>query len=552
MLRLFVFVCCAATLAHADPAPPAPFAHFIQVDHARFVDGTARFSFVGANLEVMHGEVNRKEAPQTIAAARRDGLRVGRIWALGEGAVDAGAYTRAHELFRAGADGQLDGGPEQLDAVVEAAGRQGLRLVVVLANHWADYGGAPMYLGWAGRDPRTERDAFYDDPSVRRAYLAHVTRILSRTNLRTGVRYVDDPTVMAWELINESQVETQAGASARLAWLTEMAGEVHRLAPRQLVSAGIWGYGTRAERAMWRAGCALPSIDYCDSHLYPETTDGVDTPGGLDLVVDDRAQLAHFVVGKPLVLGEFGFDTRAATPARGGLGRAGWFRRLLGRARLDGVDGTMAWIYQPWSGRERDFGIYVDRPDTDDIRGALSDAAAVVDRVGHNPRLGPGRGARPLYPVYRTLRQVSPVAVVGDGLGLDPTRPHVGRWERVGRYEPPDGARPHAYGSPDGSFTWRFRLAAAARVVTVRARLSSEFPGTHAPADGGSTVVVRLDGQLIGRVQAIPDDGIGRVESVVARGLAAGPHALTFTVEPGPKAHGLCVYGPEPIELLLK
>ncbi len=507
--------------------------------------------FVGANLEVMHGEANRKRAAETIAAAADDGLRVGRVWALGEGPADAPAYSKEYELFRAGVDGATEGGLNQLDAVVEAAGRRGLRLVIVLANHWADYGGAPMYLTWAGRDAKTERDSFYDDPTVRGAYLAHVTRILSHTNGRTGVRYVDDPTVMAWELINESQVETADGMRARLAWLTEMATEVHRLAPRQLVSAGVWGYGTRAERTAWQAACALPAIDYCDSHLYPETTDGVETVGGLDMLIDDRTQLAHFVVGKPLVVGEFGFDTQAATPARAGLPRADWFRRFLARTRLDGVDGAMVWIYQPWSGRERDFGIYVDRPATDDVRGMLREAAKVVDEVGRNPRLGPGRGSAPLYPVYRTLRQASPVVATSDGLALDPTRPHEGRWERVGRYVPPEG-RPHSYGSPDGSFSWRFTLGAAVRGMSVRARLSSEYPGTHAPSDGGSTVVVRVDDRVVGRWQALPDDGIGRVESlIVKRKLAAGPHTLRFTVETGVAAHGLCVYGPEPIELVV-
>jgi len=534
---------CVAGVAHAD---------FVRVDGRRFVDGAARFAFVGANLEVMHGEVNRTRAAETIAAAAHDGLRVGRVLALGEGAVDAGDYSRTHELFRAGPDGLVDGGLSQLDLVIEAAANNGMRLVVVLANHWADYGGAPMYLSWAGRDPATERDAFYDDPTIRAAYRAHLTRILSRTNARTGVRYADDPTVMAWELINESQVESVAGDLARRRWLSEMATEVHRLAPRQLVSAGIWGYGLRIEREAWRAACALPQIDYCDSHLYPEATDLVATPDALDLLIDDRAQMAHFVVGKPLVLGEVGFDTRAATVARAGLGRVGWFRRFFDRARMDAIDGAMVWIYQPWSGRERDFGVYVDRADTDDVRAVLREAAtAGLD--GHNPRLGVRRGTAPLYPIYKIVRQPSEVTVIDGGLGLDPTRPHLGRWERLGRYEPPQaGARPHAYGTPDGSFTWSFRLRAQRR-ITVRARLSSEYPGTHAPPDGGSVVVVRVDGRVAGRMNAIPDDGKGAVESLaVPWRLGSGAHQLSLSVEPGRKAHGLCVYGPEPLEVLVR
>ena len=443
--------------------------------------------------------------------------------ALGEGLADAPPDAVANELFRAGSDGNIDAALDQLDRVVESAGHHGLRLVIVLCNHWGDYGGVPMYLRWAGL---ADRDDFYTAPSVRAAYRAHVTRVLSRRNSRTGVRYVDDPTVMAWELINESQAETPAGETARLQWLDEMGGLVHRLAPRQLVSAGVWGYGTRAERRAWQAACAVQQIDYCDSHLYPETTDEVDSVERMLALVDDRAQLAHFVVDKPLVLGEVGFDTRAAAPLRLGLSRAEWLGRLLDRAALDAVDGVMVWIYQPWNGRERDFGIYVDRPDTDDVRAVLREPRV----TGNNPALGPRRGDAPLYDVYRTMRQESPVSDENGTFFLDPTRPHDGRWERLGRYEPPSG-RPHAYGSPDGEFGWRVRLPAGRFELGVR--LSSEFPGTHAPPDGGSRVTVRLDGRVIGHLDAIPDDGVGRLESL-AMHVKAGRHRLALVVEPGP------------------
>jgi hypothetical protein len=82
------------------------------------------------------------------------------------------------------------------------------------------------------------------------------------------------------------------------------------------------------------------------------------------------------------------------------------------------------------------------------------------------------------------------------------------------------------------------------------ARLSSEFPGTQAPPDGGSRVGVQLDGVAIGALDVVPDDGAGRVEEIavedralLARLRPGTRHALRFTVEPGPRANGLCVYG---------
>src|SRR5262249_28018502 len=141
---------------------------------------------------------------------------------------------------------------------------------------------------------------------------------------------------------------------------------------------GVIGYGSLAERDEWLAVCRLPAVDYCDSHLYPQTSDAVADEAELAAFIDDRVQLAHFVAHKPVVFGEFGFDTRPERADWLGRPRAGWFRAFLERVRFDGGDGALAWIYQPWGGRPRDFGIYIDRSDTDDVRGALKAIAHVL------------------------------------------------------------------------------------------------------------------------------------------------------------------------------
>ena len=52
------------------------------------------------------------------------------------------------------------------------------------------------------------------------------------------------------------------------------------------------GYTSRAERTEWLAVCRLPTVDYCDSHLYAETTDRVTSKARLEQYIDDRVQLA--------------------------------------------------------------------------------------------------------------------------------------------------------------------------------------------------------------------------------------------------------------------
>jgi hypothetical protein len=72
--------------------------------------------------------------------------------------------------------------------------------------------------------------------------------------------------------------------------------------------------------------------------------------------------------------------------------------------------------------------------------------------------------------------------------------------------------------------------------------MSSEFPGTSAPPDGGSHVVVSVDGKTQAELDVMPDDGAGAVHRLPLL-LPPGAHVLRFEVPPGPRAHGLCIYG---------
>jgi mannan endo-1,4-beta-mannosidase len=515
--------------------------NLVTVDGTRFLDGDQPFRFVGANVEVMHGDRNRARAAETLDAARADGLRVVRVWALGEGAADASEWSRANELFRAGPDGWIDAAYAQLDRVLALAKERGLRVILTVGNHWGDYGGVPQYLRWAGLPEHGwgARDRFFSDEKTRALYRAHLERLVDR--------YKHDATVFAWELLNESQVQTADGARARRQFIAEMARVIRERGARQLITPGVIGYASLKERDEWLAVCRLREVDYCDSHLYPQTSDAVEDPAQLDAFIDDRVQLAHFVAGKPVVFGEFGFDTRPERDAWLGRPRAGWFDAFLKRVRLDRGDGALAWIYQPWSGKPRDFGIYVDRADTDDVRGALKQIAALVDAPSSdaNPLLSAERGTQPLYSPYRELRRKdTPHLTRSESqltIALHPERFARARFERVGSWA--GGKRVHAFGTGDGFFEWRFVAPERGR-ARLHARLSSEFPGEEAPPDGGSQVRVLIDGTPLATLDVIPDDGDGATHSLALGTLAAGTHTLRFEVPAGDRANGLCVYKP--------
>ena len=186
-----------------------PDGAFVRVDGAGFVVGDKPFAFVGANLDVMHGADERARAAETIAAARADGLTVGRVWALGEGdATLAAVGARTTSCGASGPTLWLDGGPRQLDRVLAEARAHGLRVIVTLSNYWDDFGGIRQYLALgqaADRHLRRARSLLLRRQDARVLPRAPGAPVVDRVNSVTGVRYVDDPTIFAWELMNESR-----------------------------------------------------------------------------------------------------------------------------------------------------------------------------------------------------------------------------------------------------------------------------------------------------------------------------------------------------------
>ncbi len=541
-------------------AAPAPY---VRVHGTQLVLEGRPFQFVGANVGVMHGESQRRRYRRTLAAAHKDGLRVVRIWAFGEQPARSPAWHRRWIAFRAGPRGWIPAAGRQLDRVLAEAGRLGLRVILVLGNNWGDYGGIPQYLRWAKLGAGAgfgALDRFYRNPRTRAWYRMHVTRLLGRRNAVTGRRYAADPTILSWELLNESSV-SQRGFAGRRRFVRETAALIHRYAPNHLVGSGVTGYGSLVRRTEWLRVCRLPGVSYCDAHLYPEESWRLQRPRNLDEQIDDRAQLARYVAHKPILFGEFGFS--AALKKRHDLGAGShrpprwWMDRFLRRARFDGAAGALVWIYLSHCHEKRRFPIWVDRPASRPIRRTIRRwahryAAGPASRT--NPRLNARHGTRPMYTPQFTVRRPWPRNLRwervprGWRLRIPVQRFVRGRFLGMGHYD--RGRVAHVWG--EGHGFWEYpvpRLPAGVHRLSITLRLSSEYPGSSAPPDGTSPVVVSLGRTRLGRIQAAPDDGLGTpvtlrvVAPAALHRLRRGRTRLRLEVPAGPKSHGLCVYG---------
>lgn len=337
---------------------------FVATRDLGFVVDGRPFRFVGANVAVMYAEDERARMPETLAQVARDGVKVIRVWAYGEGSEadkssvgsvggDSRDWPRRHP-FRPAPDEWNEEAFIHLDHVLAEAAKNNLRVQLCLTNWWRDTGGVTQYLRWAGIADAADDKApyginveramlFYSNEEARRLYRQHVERIVGRRNSVTGTLYKDDPTIFAYELMNEAQAP--AGRwDERRAWVAEMSAYIKSLDPAHLVTTGSWGYRTSWERRAWLAEHSLPAVDFCDVHNYPrdDLDSFVDSPAALDEFMDNRAAAA-FSLNKPLVFGEFGM----APEGYKGVTEAAWFRAYFSHAQRVGASGAMYWIFTP-------------------------------------------------------------------------------------------------------------------------------------------------------------------------------------------------------------
>jgi len=333
---------------------------FVQVRGGKFVIDGRPFRFVGANASVMYRDEDRARMPETLRQAAVAGIRVLRIWAYGEGGpndigplADFADWPRNHP-FRWAPGKWNEEAFVHLDRLIAEAQRQNLLVQLCLTNWWRDTGGVTQYLSWAGIhdaaddsfrfgiDPERAM-LFYSNEETRRLYREHIEKLATRRNTVTGVLYRDDPTIFGWELMNEGQAVTGRWEERR-AWVAEMSQYLKSLDPNHVVTPGIWGYRTAAERREWLADHSLAHIDYIDVHNYPrdDTDSFVNSPQALQEFIDNRVAAAYSI-RKPLVLGEFGMWL----DGHNGFSQAEWFRAFFDGSLRAGVAGAMFWIITP-------------------------------------------------------------------------------------------------------------------------------------------------------------------------------------------------------------
>jgi mannan endo-1,4-beta-mannosidase len=184
-------------------------------------------------------------------------------------------------------------GMQKIDFLLAEAKKRHLRLIISLLDFWSYTGGIQQMRAWYGS--RNKDYFFFTDPRTIHDYQHWVQYVVNRMNPQTGLRYRDDPTIMAWELANEANAKPD---QLRLRWTQEMAAYVKGQDPNHLVASG------NANVDLTKFDISLPAIDFGTWHGYPKY---------LGMNVDQFDHLirqycnAAVVYQKPVLLEEFGF-----------------------------------------------------------------------------------------------------------------------------------------------------------------------------------------------------------------------------------------------------
>jgi mannan endo-1,4-beta-mannosidase len=395
---------------------------FVDTEGTSFVHQGEPFRYVGANEyelfttapnfgrdqvreldETIFGEVRlpgttldwREQIDRQMLEAARNGLTVIRTWAFNRNNEDS--------AFQRMVDGEVvfqESTFQRLDYVLDSARRHGIRVILTLENYWADYGGIGRAAQWLGLENRLQ---FFTDPDAIALYRRHAEHLITRVNTVNGVRYADDPTVFAWELMNEPRTDCAADPTpdrrfcdptgqVMRRWVSDQAGFIKSLAPHHLVSPGSEAHGwiptpsggiqyggpEEGNNNIPFYDVDVPEVDFLTFHPYPNASwAGLTKQQTRELVVS----LTRMGVerGKPVVMEEWGIhrtehvytdDGVLLEPTTPGFEqeRRDHYRMMIEACYRHGCAGSNVWMIADWGDRALNINLY--QPGADAARDA--------------------------------------------------------------------------------------------------------------------------------------------------------------------------------------
>jgi len=299
------------------------------------------FRFAGTNNYYMHYR-SHAMIDAVLNDAKAMGLNSIRVWGFMDGIHHK--YTMQAEPGIFTPPIGINSAQEKLDYTIAEAKKYGIRVIIVLTNNWADFGGMQQYVDWFNS---SHHDDFYQKPDIKRAYKIYVKHMIEHKNRYTGIINKNEPAIMTWELANEPRAQSDTSGNLLYRWTKEMSDYVHGLAPKQLIALGSEGFFNHpsqsdwtyngSEGVDWERILTLPNINYGTFHLYPKNWGKNNAEKWGTRWIKEHAKAAK-KADKPVVLEEYGIGKNEPH------NRKFIYKKWTQTAYDSGLSGSMFWI----------------------------------------------------------------------------------------------------------------------------------------------------------------------------------------------------------------
>ena len=314
---------------------PKPAEHsFIKVNaDGQFVRDGKPYYFVGTNF--WYGAIlgsegeggNRERLHKELDFLKSIGINNLRVLVGADG--ENGIKTRVEPSLQVAPGVYNDTILAGLDYFMNELRERDMTAVLYLNNSWEWSGGYSVYLQWSGHGdavvPAVDGwpaymeyvKQFPQSDSAKALFANHVNYIVSRTNRYNQIKYVDDPTIMSWQIGNEPRAFSDENKEPFARWMADVAAQIKSLDPNHMVSSGSEGsWGCEMDMNLFEKIHADPNINYLNIHIWPYNWSWVKADSLTELLprakentkkyIDDHMVIAR-KYSKPIVLEEFGF-----------------------------------------------------------------------------------------------------------------------------------------------------------------------------------------------------------------------------------------------------
>ena len=314
---------------------PKPAEHsFIKVNaDGQFVRDGKPYYFVGTNF--WYGAIlgsegeggNRERLHKELDFLKSIGINNLRVLVGADG--ENGIKTRVEPSLQVAPGVYNDTILAGLDYFMNELRERDMTAVLYLNNSWEWSGGYSVYLQWSGHGdavvPAVDGwpaymeyvKQFPQSDSAKALFANHVNYIVSRTNRYNQIKYVDDPTIMSWQIGNEPRAFSDENKEPFARWMADVAAQIKSLDTIHMVSSGSEGsWGCEMDMNRFEKIHADPNINYLNIHIWPYNWSWVKADSLKELLprakentkkyIDDHMVIAR-KYSKPIVLEEFGF-----------------------------------------------------------------------------------------------------------------------------------------------------------------------------------------------------------------------------------------------------